>query len=89
MPPTLPPVAAMPVAFARRIKKKCAIDAMAGVKIRDVPKPQRMENVRMKCQNSTQQHRSATEIQTGYRSVRRPTSTESDANHASKQAYCS
>lgn len=52
-PPMLPPVAAIPVAFARRAKKKCAMEAIAGVKISDVPRPQRMEKVKMKCQNST------------------------------------
>ena len=84
MPPTLPPVAAMPVAFARRAWKKCAIEAMAGVKIKDVPTPQRIENVTMKCQNSIvglvskQETTQSTEAWGGF------TSTESGANHASK-----
>ena len=56
IPPKLPPAAAMPVAFARRVKKKCAIEAIAGVKISEVPRPQRIEKVRMKCQSSTASH---------------------------------
>ena len=52
MPPALPPVVARPVAAARRLWKKCAMEPIAGVKIKEEPMPQRMEYVRMKCQSS-------------------------------------
>jgi len=49
IPPMLPPVVARPVAAARLTAKKWAIDDMAGVKMRAVPKPQAMEKESMKC----------------------------------------
>lgn len=52
MPPTLPPVVARPVVAARRLEKKCAMEPIAGVKMREEPTPQRMEYVKMKCQSS-------------------------------------
>ena len=53
MPPTLPPVLARPVVAARRLSKKCAMEPIAGVKIREEPTPQRTEYVKMKCQSSS------------------------------------
>lgn len=50
MPPIEPPVAANPVKVPRRAQKKWAMAETAGVKRREVPRPQRMENVRIKCQ---------------------------------------
>lgn len=52
MPPTEPPVAAMPVAEPRERLKKWAMEPIAGVKIREVPRPQRREKLRRKCQYS-------------------------------------
>ena len=52
IPPTLPPVVARPVAAARLRRKKCAIEEMAGVKIKDVPRPAATEKERTKCHNS-------------------------------------
>jgi hypothetical protein len=52
MPPAAPPVAAMPVARARRARKKWPTEETAGVKMSEVPVPARMPMVRMKCQNS-------------------------------------
>ena len=52
MPPKEPPVAARPVAAPRRREKKWAMAPTAGVKMREVPTPPRMEKVRMKCQYS-------------------------------------
>lgn len=52
MPPKEPPVAAKPVATPRRWEKKWAMAPTAGVKMREVPTPPRMEKVRMKCQYS-------------------------------------
>jgi hypothetical protein len=48
MPPTEPPVVARPVARAREAEKKWATEATAGVKIREVPRPQRRERERTK-----------------------------------------
>lgn len=52
IPPTEPPVAARPVAMPRRREKKWVMEPIAGVKIREVPRPPRTEKVRIKCQNS-------------------------------------
>jgi hypothetical protein len=42
MPPSDPPIVAIPVAFARLVRKKCPMDATAGVTISDVPVPPRI-----------------------------------------------
>lgn len=52
IPPMEPPVAAKPVAVPRERRKKCPMEEMAGVKIREVPAPPRIEKVMMKCQYS-------------------------------------
>ena len=52
IPPMLPPVVAIPVAEPRETRKKWPIAETAGVKTREVPRPPRMDKVRMKCQYS-------------------------------------
>lgn len=52
IPPTEPPVAASPVAVPLERRKKCPIEETAGVNIREVPRPPRMEKVKMYCQYS-------------------------------------
>lgn len=52
MPPIDPPVAARPVAEPRFRAKKWAIAEMAGVKMREEPRPHAMEKEMMKCQYS-------------------------------------
>ncbi len=52
MPPMEPPVVARPVAAAREVRKKWEMEETAGVKMREVPTPPRMEKVRIKCQYS-------------------------------------
>jgi hypothetical protein len=52
MPPVAPPVAAIPVASARRARKKWPTEETAGVKMSDVPAPASRLIVRMKCQYS-------------------------------------
>lgn len=51
-PPVAPPAAAIPVARARRLRKKWPTDETAGVKMSEVPTPHRNPIVRMKCQYS-------------------------------------
>ena len=43
VPPIDPPVAARPVASPRLFEKKCATDPTAGVNIRELATPQRIE----------------------------------------------
>ncbi|KAI4134061.1 MAG: hypothetical protein LQ347_001830 [Umbilicaria vellea] len=45
IPPTDPPVAANPVAVPLERRKKCPIEETAGVNIREVPMPPRMEKM--------------------------------------------
>ena len=48
MPPMEPPQLAIPEAKPRRRRKKWPTEAMAGEEIKEVPRPPRMENERMK-----------------------------------------
>ena len=52
VPPIEPPVAASPVATPRLFEKKWATAPTAGVNMRELARPQRMEYVRMKCHSS-------------------------------------
>ena len=52
MPPIEPPVVASPVAAARRLMNQWAMAPTAGVKMREEPRPEMMEKVRMNCHSS-------------------------------------
>lgn len=84
MPPTEPPVAAKPVAVPRPFMKKCAMEATAGVNMREVPMPPRMEKAMMKCQYSAHFSQLKRLIVLHW-TLTRHTSTESDANYGRQQ----
>jgi hypothetical protein len=54
MPPMEPPIAAMPVAAPRLAKKKCPMDEIDGVKMRELPVPAIKPMTSISCQYVSQ-----------------------------------